>query len=114
MKVCYSLVNAVNIGARLPHSMASHSLVTTENNLYTIGGFDGYNAVSDILKFECETSDCSWTPMDQKLRFGRFDAVAILIPDDVTECTNERKPKAVEFTDWPMRKIRQFYWKMLH
>jgi len=54
--------------------------------LYAIGGYGSRNRNS-IYKFHCpgDINTCRWTKSETTLRFGRYDFVAIPIPDSLAE-----------------------------
>merc|ERR1712062_859919 len=54
--------------------------------LYAIGGYGSGNS-NAIFKFHCtgDINTCRWTKSETTLRFGRYDFVAIPIPDSLAE-----------------------------
>ena len=73
-------------GPNLPenYSGGSHEIVSDGNTVYYV------NTNSNvILKLECPNGldSCSWTEMDQKLINPRFQSLAFLVDDDLTECS---------------------------
>ena len=78
------------LGPRLPHSMARHSMVTFQNDVITIGGWDGHSSMTALYRMKCNNDIpneyCTWTKMSQELRIPRHDAVSMLIPDEALEC----------------------------
>ena len=73
--------------------MALHSMVTFQNDVITIGGFDGYSSLSALYKMECNNDipdffNCFWSKMSQELQIPRHDAVTIFIPNEaLLPCT---------------------------
>merc|ERR1712062_601127 len=68
----------------LPAGITNHEIVASKDNkvLYTIG--NSYSSDDkDIYKFTCPNSitDCSWTKIPTQLQYGRYDTVAMTIPD---------------------------------
>ena len=70
--------------------MTRHSMVTFQNDVITIGGWDGYSSMSALYRMICDNDIpneyCTWTKMSQELRIPRHDAVSIFIPDEALEC----------------------------
>jgi len=71
----------------LPVGIYGHEFVASEDNkvLYTIGNHF-YSNNKDIFKFACTNNitNCSWTKIPTQLqygRYGRYEAVAMTIPD---------------------------------
>jgi len=72
----------------LPAPINLHEIVASKDNkvLYTIGNhFPHYN--KDIFKFECTNSitNCSWTKIPTQLQYGRYDTVAMTIPNSLAD-----------------------------
>ena len=70
----------------LPVRIWGHEIVASNDNkyLYTIGNFHSANN-KDIFKFACTNSitDCSWTKIETKLQYGRYNTVAIPLRDSM-------------------------------
>ena len=64
-------------------------MVTNGNSVITIGGFNGYTCIRSLYQMTCSPA-CSWEQMEQTLKDIRCDAVAMLIPDEVSECTESK------------------------
>ncbi len=84
------------IEAKLPLALwAASSIVTDidgENAMVLIGGytFQPDPIRSNLLKITCRTaSDCQVEEMEQRLKVGRYDAVSMLIPDSLANCTRK-------------------------
>ena len=61
-----------------------HEIVSDGNTVYYV------NTLSNvILKLECpyDLASCRWNKMDQKLSNPRMDALAFLVDDELTECS---------------------------
>ena len=80
----------VFLGPRLPHPMARFSMVAFQNDVITIGGWDGHASMTALYRMKCNNDIpneyCTWTKMSQELRIPRHDAVSMLIPDEALEC----------------------------
>ena len=69
-------------------------MVTLDKHLVVIGGFGGvkgYATYSDdyqspLYLMTCQNKVCGWYTMSQELNVGREDFVAMLIPDELTDC----------------------------
>jgi len=68
----------------LPVNHAEHEIVASKDNkvLYSIGNVYSSDK-KDIYKFACNNSitNCSWTKIPTQLQYGRYDTVAMTIPD---------------------------------
>ena len=78
--------NVFILGVDLPVGIYGQELVASKDNknLYTIGNAYGSNDKS-IFKFACTNSitDCSWTKIETKLQYGRYNTVAIPLRDSM-------------------------------
>ena len=76
--------NVFILGALLPFNVKNHEIVASEDNkvLYTIGNRYSFG-LHVIFKFECTNSitDCSWTKVPTQLQYGRYNTVAMTIPN---------------------------------
>ena len=64
-------------------------MVSTENSLVVIGGVDNFDEDSvskDLFELCCLESGCQWREMEPKLKVGRSHMVAMMVPDDLTNC----------------------------
>jgi hypothetical protein len=53
-----------------------------------IGGYSRTEGVqSSIYKLICDQLECKWSKMEQQLQIARYRAVAMLIPNHLTNCT---------------------------
>ena len=72
--------------------------------LYAIGGNDGSEQKDDIFKLHCpgDINTCRWTKSETSLRFGRYDFVAIPIPNSLADklcSTDQTTAKPTTTTD---------------
>ena len=74
--------------SNLPFPIMSHSMVEFGNDLIVIGGYgrfedDGQDGTSPyILRLFCIDGRCEWETLPQRLKFPRFDAIALKTPHD--------------------------------
>lgn len=63
-------------------------MVEFDDTVVAIGGYKNLIGYSDRLyKLSCtEGSPCEWIEMRQKLKVARHYFVAIMIPNELTEC----------------------------
>ena len=78
-------------GPDLPKHLLSFSMVEFDHTVVTVGGNgndDGELNVDTIHKLVCSAADssCEWIEMRQKLRVARQLLVAIMVPDELTNC----------------------------
>lgn len=76
-------------GPYLPKPLLAHSMVSTENSLVVIGGVDNFDEDSvskDLFELSCLESGCQWREMEPKMKVGRSHMVAMMVPDDLTNC----------------------------
>ncbi len=41
---------------------------------------------TEILEMRCQGLSCQWKPMEQRLKYPRYDAIVMYIPDYLTYC----------------------------
>ena len=77
-------------GPSLPRALASHEMVSLGNRLITMGGYnygEEFGGFQNIMfQFECSNLNCQWKQMAQTLDYARRDFVAMLIPNELTDC----------------------------
>ena len=69
-------------------------MVTLDKHLVAIGGFGGFKGYhtfdddyqSPLYLMTCHNKVCGWYTMSQELNVGRRQFVAMLIPDELTDC----------------------------
>ena len=76
-------------GPKLPVPLESSKMVSKEFSGVLMGGYDGSFPTSVMRELTCEFGTCFWRKMSQKLQEPRRDFVAMIIPDSLTNCTNE-------------------------
>ena len=84
----------MKLGPDLPRKLINPSLVELGKNVYIIGGYYKNKQrkkiyEKEIHKFACVSGACSWTTLNQQLKVGREDAVAIPVIDSF--CTPKSK-----------------------
>ena len=74
-------------GPNLPLAIAAGMMVADSNNgVVQIGGYSPSVGYSDKL-FHLTAANAEWIEMPQKLKQGRVYGVAILVPNDITNCS---------------------------
>ena len=74
----------VFLGPRLPEQFDyDDKIISNDDSLYFV------NTNSNLfLKLDCtEDLTCKWNKMEQKLEVPRANGVAVLIPDELTDCS---------------------------
>ena len=67
----------------MPGKFNGHELVTINQDLVAIGGFDYYGFIqSSMHRLTCQNKECWWQTLQRELQIGRMQFVAILIPDN--------------------------------
>ena len=73
--------------------LRDHQLVTVDKHLVLIGGdecYDDANKVcynNDLLRLTCTNHACMWHPTWKGLKIPRSNFVAMVIPDELAECS---------------------------
>ena len=73
----------------LPKPLYAHSMVSTGNSVFVLGGIEGKNVnqqSEDIFELQSDNNGLSWKKLDQKLKHGRSNMVAMMIPDYLANC----------------------------
>ena len=80
-------------GPSLPQNISGQGMVSLGNRIFSIGGTIDRKGIpiNDIYQFECHNFQCTWLKLSQSLQYGRFYFVAMLIPDDLAECSQINK-----------------------
>ena len=84
-KLCSFISFLLTLGPALPTATTTTSLLEIQGDVYAFGGWDGKTRQSAIHKLSCSSSVCKWTTLNQKLKVGRSQLVAIPVPDSL--CT---------------------------
>ena len=80
----------MNPGPDLPFIEANEApnystMISFEDSVVFLGHFPGSE---NIYQMKCdEMNSCQWTLMKQKLKQGRYGAVAFLIGDELVNCS---------------------------
>ena len=71
----------------MPHIIYQHEMVTLGTDLVVIGG-DCKNCPdkSSLYIMTCQNQLCAWQEMNQRLKIGREQFVAMIIPDELVDC----------------------------
>merc|ERR1712137_575973 len=74
---------------KLPRGMQSLTLVDATQGTYALGGWDGSNKRSEVLKLDCpgnQIQSCQWQEMPEKLEVGRSYHVSLSLPESYGIC----------------------------
>ena len=75
------------LGPSLQKELESHEMVTLDKDVVAIGGRNkNYDHQSSLYLMTCQNKVCEWQTMSQELKVGRQLFVAMLIPDELTDC----------------------------
>ena len=79
------------LGPSLPKTLGGHAMVTLDKDIVVIGGMssDGSQYQSSLYILSCHNKGCGWTTMTQTLQVARSSHVAMLIPDELTDCSKK-------------------------
>ena len=61
----------------------------TTQGTYALGGWDGSNKRSEVLKLDCpgnQIQSCQWQEMPEKLEVGRDRHVSLSLPESYDIC----------------------------
>ena len=79
------------VGPQLPQSCSYGSMVTlpSDNEAILVGCFDASMtaATEKIYKLTWQGEHLQWVTLPQMLKYARYGAVAMLIPNSLTNCT---------------------------
>ena len=75
----------------MPEKRISHEIVPMDNDLVVIGGKSCYSSCeqkSSLRRLTCQNGKCDWaeTVMEQQLNIARYHFIAMLLPDERTDC----------------------------
>merc|ERR1711860_459670 len=76
-------------GPKLPRGLIGHTLVESTQGTYALGGYDGSNRRSEVLKLDCpgnQIQSCQWQEMPEKLEVGRKYHVSLSLPESYDIC----------------------------
>ena len=74
----------------MPNKLSQHEIVPFDKDVVIIGGDppgSGYS--SSLHHLTCQNQDCEWKTMSQQLKVARYRFVAILIPDELVDCSGK-------------------------
>ena len=79
------------LGPSLPKTLYDHAMVPLDKDLVVIGGHsnDGSGIQSSLYLLSCHNKGCGWATMTQTLQVARVYHVAMLIPDELTDCSKK-------------------------
>ena len=64
----------------MPKVLSDHSMLEIQGDLFVFGGYSSASQ-SEIHKMICLSEVCSWTTINQELKFARHYLVAMSVPD---------------------------------
>ena len=68
----------------MPKRLYGLSAVVLSGDLYAIGGRDENSYYQTAIhRLSCSSGNCAWTTMDQELKVGRKDAIAMAVPNNL-------------------------------
>ena len=76
----------------MPNGLSHHEIVPFDKDVVIIGGEyyqSGWVYQSLLHRLTCQNQDCEWKTMSQQLKVARWDFVAILIPDELVDCSGK-------------------------
>ena len=71
----------------MPNKLQGHEIVPFDKDVVIVGG--EFPQSSSLYRLTCQNQDCEWKTMSQQLKVARFDFVAILIPDELVDCSGK-------------------------
>ena len=74
-------------GPQLPQECDPWSMITlpSDREVVLMGCYNGSHS-ENIYKLTWQGENLEWVTLPQKLKYPRGDAVAMLIPDSITDC----------------------------
>ena len=66
----------------MPKAIFLSTKLEVGGDFYVIGGLEYWSDQTFIHKLTCKARECEWTTINQKLKVGRANAVAIPLLDD--------------------------------
>ena len=86
------------LGEQMPKKIASHSMASSNGDLYVFGGMDSdQNWPKDILKLNWSNGWYQWTTINQKLNVPRAGFPSIPVADSFCKPNNSSKLEADYF-----------------
>ena len=77
------------LGIDLPQPLYSHSLIVSKESLIIVGGVADDIRNPNLYELKCTDEKCFWSQMVQKLKYGRCNMVALMVPDNYVSCANK-------------------------
>ena len=71
----------LTLGPQLPKAIYGFSMLEMNGDTYAIGGYGWGGYKSAIYQLSCSSELCSWTTLNQQLKVGRRNSVAIVVQD---------------------------------
>jgi hypothetical protein len=78
----FNIYFLLTLGPPLPKALNYISIVEIQGDVFSFGGRKlGSSYNSAIYQLTCSSGICSWSTINQELKFGRESTVAIPVPD---------------------------------
>ena len=71
----------LTLGPALPKDLEGPTLLEIQGDAFLFGGYGSGGSNSAIYQLSCSSGICSWATLNQGLKVGRFNTVAIPVPD---------------------------------
>ena len=71
----------------MPNKLYGHEIVPFDKDVVITGGYSTDGIQSSLHRLTCQNQDCEWKTMSQQLKVAREWFVAILIPDELVDCS---------------------------
>ena len=68
------------LGPEMPITLFGHSLLEVQGDVFLFGGKSG-SSNSAIYQLSCSSGICSWSTINQTLKFARYYTVVIPVSD---------------------------------
>jgi hypothetical protein len=80
--------NEWHTGPELPVAIDESQMVEDENGgVVLIGGRSSVDYLNTLYELPHGGQDVVWTEMEQKMKTGRYAHTAILVPDNIVDCS---------------------------
>ena len=85
-KLKHIQIHTILSGPKLPKALRGHDMVSYEYSIVAIGGYASEEGGYLNTLYQLECVGCSWKKLEQTLKTPRSNFVAMLIPDEMTDC----------------------------
>ena len=74
----------------MPNKLENHEMVQLDKDVVIIGGYVPYvGDQSSLHRLTCQNRNCEWKTLTQQLKVARTEFVAMLIPDELVDCSGK-------------------------